>query len=269
MVSALLIAVALFTAAIPAWGRGGQVRQLCLLCHPVHYVEHGRCVDCHRGNAASERKNIAHAGLREGKYANFMLGNQIELRDGQRLLDTLACRRCHVSGGRGNRLAVNLDSSVIRKSAGEIALLVRHPVANMPDFALTEAQITTLVNTLLAGSVGREMAVSGPVRVHFNTTGKSGADVFSRKCGSCHRLLSERFGASGTGAIGPNLSGLFSVYYPETFRNNLPWTGRRLSTWLKNPREIKPWSRMLPVALTAAEMKELDGILSITPGADR
>jgi mono/diheme cytochrome c family protein len=247
-------------ATTPAWG--GQPPQLCLSCHPVHYAERGRCSDCHRGNPASERKNIAHAGLRAGKYARFTLGDGVYIKEGERLMEQLACRRCHVSGGRGNRLAVSLDGAAVRKTAGELALSIRRPVANMPNFALTEDQITTLVNAVFAGSQGHDTAESAPVRVHFNASGKKRADIFSAKCGSCHRILSERLGAVGTGEVGPNLSGLFSEYYPKTFKNGDAWTIQNLSAWLKNPRETRAWAKMLPVTLTEAEIKELTQILS-------
>jgi len=269
LVAALIIAVALFTAALPAWGGTGPARQPCMACHPVHYAERGLCTDCHLGNPGSERKNIAHAGLRAGKYARFTLGDAVYLKGTQQLLDQLACRRCHVSSGRGNRLAVNLDSSAVRKTALELALSVRHPVANMPDFGLNEEQTTALVNAVLAGSQGRKTAAAVPVRVHFNKSGKNGVDAFSKRCGSCHMILSERLGALGAGEIGPNLSGLFSKYYPETYRNGELWTAARLGDWLKNPRRIKLWSRMLPVTLTAAEMKELESVLSVAPDAGR
>lgn len=252
--------VALLLAATPTWG--GQVRQLCLSCHPVHYAERGGCSLCHRGNPASERKNIAHAGLLPGKYARFTLADRAETGEGERLMKRLACRRCHVSGGRGNILAVSLDAAA-RKTGGELALSIRHPVANMPDFRLNEAQITTLVNTIFAGSQGRSTEQSAPVRVHFNVSGKKNPDIFSTKCGSCHRILSQRLGAIGTGEVGPNLSGLFTQYYPKTFRNDEGWTAQNLNTWLKNPREIRPWARMLPVVLTGAETKDLVSIINL------
>ncbi len=252
------------------WGGVGQARQLCLSCHPVHYAERGLCTGCHLGNPGSARKNIAHAGLRAGKYARFTLGDRVQMNEGQRLLDQLACRRCHVSSGRGNRLAVNLDRSVVRKTAGETALSVRRPVANMPDFALHENQITAVVNVVLSGSVGHEMAAAEPVRVHFNDSGKNGVDdIFSRKCGSCHRMLGERLGAVGVGAVGPNLSGLLSEYYPATFKDGETWTASRLNSWLKNPRTIKPWARMVPVTLTPAETRELQSAVLVSPAHDK
>lgn len=176
-------------------------------------------------------------------------------------MEQLACRRCHVSGGRGNRLAANLDAAAAQKAGGELALSIRRPVANMPAFALDEERITLLVNALFAGSQGQKTDDAAPVRVHFSTAGKKGADIFSVKCGSCHRLLSGRLGAVGAGDVGPNLSGLFSPFYPKTFRNGEAWSVENLRSWLKNPRVVRPGARMLPVPLTETEAKELEATI--------
>ena len=259
MVPGFLIAF-LVMLVIPAWG-GQKSLQLCLSCHTAHYADRGHCRDCHRGNPASARKNIAHAGLREGKYAHFTIGTAVQKRDGDRLVDQLACRRCHVSAGRGNRLAMNLDVAAARKSAGELALSIRRPVINMPNFELDEERTTTLVNAILAGSQGRKTDVSAPVRIHFSHSGQKSSDIFSKKCGSCHRLLSERFGAVGTGDVGPNLSGLLTLYYPKTFGADGVWTAKNLSIWIENPRKTRPMANMQPVILTEAEMKELVSVV--------
>lgn len=261
MVSAALT-VFLLLAALPAMG--GQRPQLCLSCHPSHYAERGGCQFCHHGNPASARKNIAHDGLRGGKYIRFTIGDVVQMKGGQRLIDQLACRRCHVTAGVGNVLAVSLDVAAARKTAVDLALSIRRPVATMPDFALKEEQITSLVNSLFAGSQGRRADEAAPVRVHFITTGKQNADVFSTKCGSCHRLLSQRLGAVGSGDIAPNLSGLFSKYYPKTFRDGESWSARKLGGWTKNPRETRTWATMPPVALTGAEIKELESIIFVS-----
>jgi mono/diheme cytochrome c family protein len=178
-------------------------------------------------------------------------------------MDQLACRRCHVSAGRGNGLAANLDGSAARKTAGEIVLSIRQPVATMPKFGLVDERIAMLINMILAGSQGHETDTIAPAKVHFSNSGNKSEDIFSKKCGSCHRILAERMGALGAGDVGPNLSGLFSQYYPKTFRNGEVWSARNLRAWLKNPREIKEWARMLPVVLTEKEMKELETIFSV------
>ena len=247
----------------PAWAE--NPRQYCISCHPVHYRERGNCVDCHHGNPASERKNIAHAGLRAGKYVRFTLGDTVRNGVNERLLEQFACRRCHVSAGRGNRLAVSLDAAVSRKSTAELVHSLRQPATNMPDFKLDEEQITTLLNAIYSGSQGRTTDVTAPVKIHFTTFTKKNNDTFTTKCGHCHRILSERLGSVGAVDIGPNLSGLLTVYYPKTFKNSVAWTVQNLADWLKNPRAIRPWANMQPLVLTATEMNEITTIIFVTP----
>ncbi|MDD2851110.1 MAG: selenite/tellurite reduction operon c-type cytochrome lipoprotein ExtS [Desulfuromonadaceae bacterium] len=260
MVARLLILLLIFTVN-PVWG--GKPRSLCLSCHSVHYAAQGSCVVCHLGNPIAERKNIAHTGLRSGKYARFMLDGAGVNRTGEQLLVQLACRRCHTSAGNGNSLAVNLDDSAVRKLAEDLAFSIRNPVVAMPNFALREEQVELLVNTVLSGTQGRHTDSAAPVKVHFRTSGSKSADIFSTKCGSCHRLLSQQRGALGTGTVAPNLSGLFSEYYPKTFKNGEAWNVQHLDAWLKNPRETRRWAQMLPVSLTVTEMQELVSIVSI------
>jgi cytochrome c2 len=235
-----------------------QSRQLCLACHPAHYAGRGVCTACHRGNPASDRKNIAHLLLIAGRYAAFTLGDSPSLRAGERLIDQFACRRCHVIGGRGNRLSVNLDQSMARKTPEALTASILQPVQNMPDFHMERPRAVLLVNALLAAA-DRQATSSGDQRqvVHFDRTGTAGKDVFSRKCGPCHRALTARLGGVGQGDAGPNLSGLLSPHYPETFRDKGRWTERDLATWLKNPRRIRSGSRMQPVILTEPEFREL------------
>lgn len=239
-------------------------RQLCLACHPVHYIERGLCTTCHRGNPASDRRNIAHQQLIAGRFALFTLGDSPQLRSGVRLIEQYGCRRCHVIGGKGNRLSADLDRSVARKTPEEISESILQPVQNMPDFHMERSQTVLLVNVLLAES-GRTTAVSGDQRqvVHFDRAGTVGKDVFSTKCGPCHRALTARLGGLGQGSAGPDLSGLLSSYYPETFRDKGRWTERDLAEWLRNPRRIKPWARMQPVILTEPEFRELVDILKV------
>lgn len=259
MVAGFLIATVLL-GALPAWGE--QMRLLCLKCHPPHYDARGGCPGCHRGDPASERRSIAHAGLVLGRYARYTLGDKVYLADGSRLVEQYACRRCHVTAGRGNRLAMSLDAAAARKNPEALAGSIRRPVAGMPNFVVNEEQITLLVNAILSGSQAHKADMAAPVTVHFSNTQKEGDDLFTRNCGSCHRLLSERRGALGAGNIGPDLSGLFSGYYPKSYKESESWTFEKLKEWLKNPRAVRPLTTMRPLLLTADELKQLESILN-------
>jgi len=264
LVSCLLAFVLIL---LPALSWSGQQRQLCLSCHATHYAERGLCFDCHRGNPASERKNIAHSGVRAGKFVHFTLGDPAQKKEGEHLMDQLACRRCHISAGRGNALASSLDGAAARRTAQELVLSIRQPVATMPKFGLDDERITMLINMIFAGSEGRDMNKSAPVKVHFNNSGNKSENIFTKKCGSCHRLVTGHLGALGSGDIGPNLSGLFSPYYPKTFKNRESWTPHNLGDWLKKSRDIQIWARMQPVLLTEKEMAELVATFPVIPDA--
>ena len=61
--------------------------------------------------------------------------------------------------------------------------------------------------------------------------------------------------------MAPNLSGLFTPFYPTPFKPSEPWTPERLGRWLDNPRAVRPVTPMQPVSLTADEKRRLFGIL--------
>jgi cytochrome c2 len=175
------------------------------------------------------------------------------VRKGGQLFGILGCRRCHVSGGKGNRLSSDLDTLPFRSPPERIAEAIRLPAYYMPDFRLGEDGIAHLVNAILAASSKREHAAGEtPVRVHFEEEG--GEDVFARHCGPCHKALSARHGGLGKGIAGPNLSALFSPHYPKTGPGGKPWTVERLRAWIANPRNQRPSARMPPLRLKEEEL---------------
>lgn len=240
----------------------GQKQQLCLTCHPSHFTGQGSCTACHRGNPGAGRKNIAHHGLINGRFARFTLGDVEEVRKGKRLMEQLACRRCHVSGGRGNRLAMDLDVASLQKTPVELVTSIRNPAQAMPDFRLPEERLIDVVTTILANAQGQKKnTLEKPFIVHFHHLENSRKDVFTRKCGECHRALTVKLGTIGHGDNGPDLSGLLSPYYPKSYGNSGPWTRTHLARWLKNPRAVRPWAIMRPVVLTDQEIAELEKAL--------
>lgn len=261
---ALALILVIGLAGLPALG--GEPRQQCLECHRGHHSDRGTCVGCHRGNPASGRGNIAHHGLIAGRFARFTLPGDPAAREGRRLLDQFSCRRCHVTAGRGNRLAADLDSLRRDRNPGEIVAVLGKPAPGMPDFNLSEQQAVLLVNAILAGADdAKDTRKNRPRAVHFEGDDQRKRDVFSRKCGACHRALTTRLGTIGQGNIGPNLSGLLSRWYPKTFRDGGEWSRKALEDWLRNPRRVRSQTRMQPVELTAAELEQLVGLLRPDP----
>jgi len=100
--------------------------------------------------------------------------------------------------------------------------------------------------------------------VHFHKPAVMGRDLFSRKCGGCHRMLTMSHGGIGTGNAGPNLSGLLTGFGAATAPDGHRWDVELLRKWLDNPRSVRPWALMRPVPLTAGELREMQMLLRET-----
>ncbi len=257
---ALCIAALLPAAALAA--------PRCLTCHPVHYADKGPCTACHRGDERTDRRNIAHRGLIPAAYAWFALpGSPVVLRGIDRI-EASACTRCHTWRGDGNGLAANLDDLLAVSTPGKIHDAILAPAAYMPDFGFDETQVREIVNAILAAGARRGAPAGAeiPVVVHFEDPDDRTDLVFPKACGPCHRILSHSSGGLGTGAIGPNLSGLLTRHYPKTFAGSEAWTPEKLTKWLKNPRSVKPAASMPPVSVSPGQLDDLAGLMS-APGA--
>jgi cytochrome c2 len=80
--------------------------------------------------------------------------------------------------------------------------------------------------------------------------------VFEKECGGCHRFLGAA-GPVGTGTAAPNLSGLFTEFYPPTAPGERRWTEKALADWLRNPRSARPHATMPPVALSDEDLRKV------------
>lgn len=253
----------LFWPGADAWA--GRVA--CLECHKQHYADKGGCVSCHRGDDRSDRLAIAHRDLIRARFSWFTIAGSQPLRRGEKLLDGFACRRCHSSGGKGNRLASNLDRLPPNTTPETVFQAIKTQALFMPDFRLDDRQITDLVNAILAGATkAGPRGGEAPQVVHFANPERQRENIFQKKCGPCHKVLTEDFGALGKGDIGPNLSGLLSEHYPVHLPDNGRWTADLLKKWLENPRKKRENSQMRPVPLQDNEFEQLLSILASKPG---
>jgi mono/diheme cytochrome c family protein len=250
---ALLIAPVLLLAAGCLKGQA-RVEGGCASCHAVHHVREGTCHECHRGDPAAGRKELAHERLLTGRAAEHRLVDGLGVREGRRLVETLACRRCHRIGGQGNRFATDLDGVVWRRDQAELSDSITAPVENMPAFGLDPRQAEALIAFLLRS--GRPGAAQDTYRVRFERRPASAPTTFDKQCGDCHRRLGPS-GPAGTGSQGPNLSGLFTPFYPHTAPGHRPWTTKALADWLHNPRAARAGTTMPPVALREGELQQV------------
>jgi cytochrome c2 len=80
--------------------------------------------------------------------------------------------------------------------------------------------------------------------------------VFEKECGGCHRFLGPA-GPFGTVTAAPNLSGLFTEFYPPTAPGERRWSEKALADWLRNPRSARPHTTMPPVALSDEDLRKV------------
>ncbi|MDX9710263.1 MAG: selenite/tellurite reduction operon c-type cytochrome lipoprotein ExtS [Trichloromonas sp.] len=235
----------------------------CLSCHAAHYAELGGCIDCHRGDPRSSRLEIAHFGLISARYAHFRMPDSALVERGSKRIDATGCRRCHVIGGRGNRLATDLDQSVRTSTPEELAEAIRRPVLFMPDFHWSEPLLDEVVNALYAAARGREMAGEElPRIVHFEVAGTAGENPFVKHCGSCHRVLTAAAGGLGESDYAPNLSGLLTPFFPVEYREKEPFNRDNLKKYLGNPRQTRALTRMAPVPLKDGDCRKLLDVIA-------
>lgn len=246
---AALAALGCLKAPSPAARQAG-----CGSCHETHYLREGACHECHRGNPGAERVELAHARLLTGRASEHRLADGPALREGRRLAEMLACRRCHSIGGEGNRLAADLDKVVWTREQAQLVSSIREPVENMPRFGLDERQAEAIVAFLLKSGSGDQS--QDRYRVHFTRTASATLTAFENSCGGCHRFLGSA-GPVGSGGTGPNLSGLFTSFYPKTAPGQAAWTEKALGEWLRNPRAARRTTTMPPVALSDDELRRI------------
>lgn len=205
---------------------------------------------------------LAHERLLTGRASEHRLAGGPALREGRRLVETLACRRCHRIGGEGNRLATDLDRVVWTREQPALVSSIREPVENMPRFGLDQRQAEAIVAFLLRS--GSRDQPQDSYRVHFTRSAGASQTTFEKSCGGCHRFLSTA-GPLGSGNAGPNLSGLFTAFYPKTASGNRTWTEKALADWLRNPRASRPATTMPPVALRDEELRQISAELGWPP----
>jgi cytochrome c2 len=249
--AAVLIAAFVLGGCVKAQSTARQ-QVGCGSCHELHYLREGACHECHRGNPAAERVELAHERLLTGRASEHRLPDGPAQREGRRLVETLACRRCHSIGGEGNRLAQYLDKVVWTREQAQLLSSIREPVENMPRFGLDQRQAEAIVAFLLRS--GSQDQPQDSYRVHFTRPASMSPTAFERSCGGCHRFLGAS-GPVGSGNAGPNLSGLFTAFYPPTAPGRRAWTEKALGDWLRNPRASGKTTVMPPVGLSDDELR--------------
>lgn len=249
----LIAAVLLLTGGCAKARAGSREAQGCRACH-VSGHDRGPCASCHRGDRGAGRKALAHHRLITGRAAEHALPDSPAVAEGRGRVERLACRRCHTIDGWGNRLATNLDRVAWIRDQRELASSIGTPVENMPRFGLDRGQTEAVIAYLLR-SADLKLGTA-TYRVRFSKRGAARDSVFESRCGGCHSTLAAA-SPLGRGSAGPNLSGVFTAFFPPTAPGGHAWTPLALEKWMENPRALRPGTAMRPVRLEARDFRIL------------
>ena len=247
-------------ALLPSSASWGAAKG-CRSCHPAHYQDKGNCISCHGGDDRTERLRIAHYHLIPARYASFTRSESVEIKRGKKLLERFGCRRCHTAEKQGMGFAASLDR-LASKTPEELVAAIDRPAIHMPEFRFTMAERDDLVNYLLwLGRRSGKVAKETPLVIHFARKEQNGEHPFVKRCGGCHKALTGSLGGMGAGSMGPNLSALFTPFYPRPYREGEPWTPERFREWLNDPRKSRPSAVMPPVVLEDGEVERISELL--------
>lgn len=254
---AVRVTVLILLLGISLDGTATGAMPSCLKCHPAHYEEIGRCTDCHKGDDRTTRMEIAHLNLITGALVRYRVPGNPSPETGRQWIDKAGCRRCHTINARGNILATNLDRISGRHPQDLLSSILK-PVTSMPDLRFDEKTAAHMVNAILSSARSDNQSTSKlPVIVRFANKWEQRKNIFEKRCGGCHKVLTKEFGGLGNGTAGPNLSGLLTDFYPATYGKAQRWTEDRLRQWIANPRNFRANARMQPVLINIVELTEL------------
>lgn len=254
---AIRVTVLILLLSLSLHGPATAATSSCLKCHPAHHTALDRCIGCHRGDERTTRRDIAHINLVPGALVRYRVPGDPSVETGRQWIDKAGCRRCHTLNVKGNGLATNLDRVSGRHPLNLLSSILK-PVTAMPNFRFDDKTAANLVNAIQSSAQSDSRSSrKPPVIVRFNEKAKQRENVFEKRCGGCHQVLTKDFGGIGKGIAGPNLSGLLTVFYPSSYGKGQRWTDDRLKQWIKNPRDSRPNARMQPVTVKKEELVEL------------
>ena len=126
----IVAAFPLLTGCVGAQPTGAAAgAPMCRSCHVPHHADLGTCVECHRGNASTTRKELAHDHLLISAAAMHTFKSAPPVVEGGRLVEKAACRRCHRIGGTGNQVATELDRVVWDRSQDDLRQAITAPAS--------------------------------------------------------------------------------------------------------------------------------------------
>lgn len=109
---------------------------------------------------------------------------------------------------------------------------------------------------------GLLISVAQPREVVAQSAGVSGADLYKRKCSSCHTMAANKIGPSHKGVFGRK-AGLVAgyAYSPALKKSGILWNDKSLDQWLQGPQKMVKGSKMYLAVPNATERAAIIGYL--------
>ena len=230
----------------------------CAACHrirPTGYVplSRGRMPDFQL--AAEESHGLASYLARRHPADEATAENAVAraAADGNTLFQKLACRACHVFGGRGGQAGPDLSIVAQRLQAPWVARYLLNPQAvdprsPMPRPGIGPGEAWALAAYLLEGAPA--FAAGSPAASDEREAVARGAALFrDLACRACHRRADE----GAPDRVGPDLTFVGDKLRPE-------W----LAGFLRQPHPVRPWlrARMPTFGLADAEVAQVTAFLA-------
>lgn len=109
---------------------------------------------------------------------------------------------------------------------------------------------------------GLVFSVAQPRGVVAQTAAASGADLYKRKCSSCHTMAVNKIGPSHKGVFGRKAGLVIGyAYSPALKKSGIVWNDKTLDQWLQGPQKMVKGSKMYLAVPNAAERAAIIGYL--------
>ena len=105
-------------------------------------------------------------------------------------------------------------------------------------------------------------SLAQPDEVVAQSAAVSGADLYKRKCSSCHTMAANKIGPAHKGVFGRKAGLVLGyAYSPALKKSGIVWNDKTLDQWLQGPQKMVKGSKMYLAVPNAAERAAIIGYL--------
>ena len=105
-------------------------------------------------------------------------------------------------------------------------------------------------------------SLAQPDEVVAQSAAVSGANLYKRKCSSCHTMAANKIGPAHKGVFGRKAGLVLGyAYSPALKKSGIVWNDKTLDQWLQGPQKMVKGSKMYLAVPNAAERAAIIGYL--------